>query len=67
MKKMIVHKAYSFKEAQEFDIKFWRRAGTFARFATAWMMVEEYLKKNKKYAYKPRLRRTVQNIERIQG
>ncbi|MBM3253508.1 MAG: hypothetical protein FJZ16_04575 [Candidatus Omnitrophica bacterium] len=65
MKKIWVHKAHSFKEADEFDIKFWRRAGALARFSATWLMIGEFFKIKGKYGYKPRLRRTVQNIERL--
>lgn len=61
--KIIVHKARSFREAEEFDIKFWRNAGVQARFAAAWSIVQDYFKIRGKHAGKLRLRRSVQNIE----
>ncbi len=65
MSKIWVHKARSFKEAQEFDRKFWEKAGVQARFAAAWAMITEYYKMRGKSGIKPRLRRSVQNIERL--
>ena len=65
MQKIYAHKAYSFKEAAEFNRKFWRRAGSHARFAAAWQMVKEYIKMKGKDARLLRLRRAVQNIERV--
>ncbi len=59
MKKIWINKAYSFQEAEEFNRKFWRRAGATARFAAAWDMVGEYLKMKGKHGHKPRLRRDV--------
>ncbi len=65
MKKMYVHIAHNFKEAEEFNRRFWRRAGSNARFAAAWDMVKEYIKMKGKNARLLRLRRSVQNIERV--
>ena len=65
MKRIQVNKAYSFKEADLYDIKFWRRAGTTAIFSAAWKMVKELLKIRGMHGNKPRLRRTVQSIERL--
>ena len=65
MREIEVNKAYSFKEAEEYDKKFWRRAGVTARFSAAWEMVGEFLKMRGKDGVKPRLRRTVQSIERL--
>jgi hypothetical protein len=57
--------ARSFREAEEFDAEFWRKAGVQARFSAAWLMVIEYFKMRGKGGNQPRLRRTVQNIKRI--
>ena len=65
MRRIYENKAYSFKEAEEFDKKFWRRAGAQARFAAAWDMVKEYMKMKGKNARLLRLRRSVQSIERL--
>ena len=65
MKKIWVHKAKNFKEAEEFDIKFWRQAGAQARFTAAWSIIQDYFKMRGMDASKQRLRRTVQNIERL--
>lgn len=65
MKKVYIHKAYSFKKAGEFDRKFWRRAGSHARFAAAWQMVRDYLKMKRENGRSVGLRRSVQNIERL--
>lgn len=61
--KVWVHKARSFKEAEEFDIKFWRRAGVQARFSAAWTMLRDVMKMRGHRGRLPRLRRSVQNIE----
>ena len=66
MKEMYVNKTHSFKEAKEFDRRFWRRAGSQARFAAAWQMVKDYIKIKGKDERLLRLRRSVQNIERLQ-
>ncbi len=66
MSSIWVKKSYSFKEAEEFDRRFWQQAGYRLRFAVAWGMVIEWMKMKKgRYGVKPRLRRTVQNIKRI--
>ena len=67
MKKIWVNQARSFKEAQEFDVRFWRRAGAAARFEATWSMVKDFLKMRGKSGAQLRLRRSVQNIERIQN
>jgi hypothetical protein len=64
MRRVWVHKAYSFQEAEDFDIKFWRKAGASARFAATWSMVMDYRKMKGWGSGQPRLRRTVQNIKR---
>jgi len=56
-------KSFSFQEAQKFDRSFWQRAGVTARFAAAWSLVLDYYKIKGQHGDKPRLRRTVQNIE----
>lgn len=63
-KKMRIHKAYSYKEAEDFDIRFWRRAGALMRFAATWSMVIDYLKWKGHRSGQPRLRRTLQIIKR---
>lgn len=65
MKRVLIHKAVSFKDAAQFDIQFWQRAGTQARFSAMWLMVGEFLKMRGKSNGQPRLRRFVQNIERL--
>lgn len=67
MARVYVHKAYSFKEAKEFDIAFWRKAGAQARFSASWLMVGEWFKMRGRRGSQPRLRRTVQSIKRAQG
>ena len=64
-KKIWVHKANSFQEAEEWDRKFWRRAGSHARFVAAWQAVKDYMKMKGKDERLLRLRRSVQNIERL--
>lgn len=63
--KMWVNKARSFKEAEDFDIRFWYRAGANARFIAAWSIIKDYFKMRGENANKQRLRRTVQNIEHL--
>ena len=65
MRKIWVHKARSFKEAEEFDIWFWRRAGAQGRFSAAWLMIGDLFKIRGKSGRLPRLRRSVQSIERL--
>ena len=65
VKKIYVHKAYSFKSAQKFDRQFWRLAGSHARFSAAWQMVKDYVKMRGKSERLLRLRKSVQNIERL--
>lgn len=65
MKKILVHKTYSFKEADDWDRKFWHRAGSQARFAAAWSLIRDYVKMKRKNGRLLRLRRSVQNIERL--
>ena len=65
MKKIWVHKAKSFKEADQWDEWFWKRAGAQARFAAAWRCIIDYYRMKGKNVRKPRLRRSVQNIERL--
>ncbi len=59
-----IHKARSFREAESFDIKFWRKAGVRARFAATWGMVIDYQKMKGQRSGQPRLRRSIQNIKR---
>lgn len=66
MKKIWVHKARSFKEAEEFDMLFWSQAGANAKFAALWGMVKTFYKlKNIKNGHKLRLQRSVWHIEQI--
>jgi hypothetical protein len=64
MKKIWVHKAKSFEDAERFDRWFWRQAGAAARFSAMWSMVSDYLKMQGKSGVQPRLRRSVQSIKR---
>ncbi|MBI5416208.1 MAG: hypothetical protein HZA29_05275 [Candidatus Omnitrophica bacterium] len=65
MKKIRVHKAKSFKDAEEWDRKFWRHAGAQARFAAAHEAIKDYFKMKGIHARHLRLRRSVQSIERL--
>ncbi len=65
MKRILVNKTESFKEAELFDIRFWEKAGVNAKFSAMWRMVEEFYKIKNKRGYKLRLQRSVQNIEQI--
>lgn len=64
MKKIWIHKAKSFKDAEDWDRKFWRQAGVHARFSAARDLLKDYFKMKGKDARSLRLRRSVQNIER---
>ena len=63
MRKIWENKTTSFKNAKEFDMLFWKKAGAQARFSAAWKMIEEFYKIRNKHGYKLRLQRSVQNIE----
>ena len=65
MKKIWINKARSYEEAQQFDRKFWQKAGVTARFSAAWIMIKEHQKIKGTHGDKLRLRRSIQNIERI--
>lgn len=65
MRKIWVNKARSFKEAEEWDRKFWRRAGAQARFAAAYEAIKDYFKMKGTNERHLRLRRSVQSIERL--
>lgn len=65
MKRIWANKARSFKEAEEFDARFWRRAGANAKFSALWTMVEDFYKIRNKHGYKLRLQRSVQHIEYV--
>jgi len=64
MAKIWENKARSFKEAEEFDDRFWRRAGASARFVATWMMVMEWQKMRGKRSGQPRLKKSVGRIIR---
>jgi len=53
------------KDKDDFDIKFWRRAGVFARFSATWGMVEDFCRIKGKNGNKLRLQRAVQNIQQV--
>jgi len=44
MKKIWVNKANSFKDAEDFNIKFWKSASANVKFSALWQMVEEFYK-----------------------
>lgn len=47
----------------DWDIKFWQKAGVNARFSAAWEMLEEFYKIRGKSGIKFRLQRSVENIQ----
>ena len=63
-RRIVVHKARSFEDAERFDAQFWRRAGAAARFEAIWSMVRDFLKLRGVSGDQPRLRRSVQRLER---
>ena len=63
MKKIWENKTTSFKNAEDFNIRFWKSASANAKFEALWQMVEEYHKIRNKRGYKLRLRRSIQNVK----
>ena len=63
-KKISTNVARSFEQAEEWDRKFWSRAGSQARFVAAYECLKDYCKMKGKNASSLRLRRSIQNIER---
>lgn len=49
----------------DFELKFWQRAGVQMRFAAAWQMIKDFYKIRGKNEIKPRLQRSIQNIQQI--
>ena len=58
------NKTHSFKKAEEFDDRFWRKAGVQARWEATWMMVMQLDKMRGGRGVEPRLRRSIQHIKR---
>jgi len=56
--------AHSFREADEFNTKFWRKAGAAARLSASWSMVLDYLKAHGRNESQSRLRKTFRIIKR---
>lgn len=67
MKKIWTNAAHSFKEAEEFDIRFWKEVGSRGRFAAAWACIKDLYKIRGISGHKLRLRRSVQSIQREQS
>lgn len=65
MRKIKEQLTSSWKEADEFERKFWKEAGSETRFQALWLMVKEFYKMRGKSADKLRLQRSVQNIQQI--
>jgi len=53
------------KAGVSFDVSFWKKAGVQARFSAMWKAVDEFYKIRGMNGSKPRLQRSVQNIEQI--
>jgi hypothetical protein len=51
------------KSNDDFDIKFWQKAGAFERFSAAWKMIEEFYMMKGINGHKLRLQRYIQNIQ----
>lgn len=62
---MVMEKLVPLREAASFDKWFWRKAGSKARFAAAWLIIREFYKMRGVHGYKLRLQRSVQNIKQI--
>jgi len=52
---------------RQFDLEFWRRLGSQARFAASWEMVKEYMALRGIHGRQSRLQRSVERIERAGG
>ena len=63
MKKILENKTESFKYAQEFDIKFWKKVKAAVKFSAMWKMIREFYRIKGKHGYKLRLQRSVQTIK----
>lgn len=59
----MTNKANSFKEAEDFNIRFWKTLKAAVKFSAMWKMVEEFYKIKNKHGYKLRLQRSVQKIK----
>lgn len=65
-KRVIMMRIATLKEIEnndDFDIIFWRRAGSAARFSAAWGMISDYYKMKGRHGYIKRLQRSIQNIQ----
>lgn len=65
-KRVIMARIATLKEVKlndDFDIKFWHRAGVFARFSAAWEMIGDFYKMRGRHGYIKRLQRSIQNIQ----
>lgn len=51
------------KSNDDFDIRFWQKAGVFARFSAAWKMLEEFYRIRGVRGHKFRLQRSVENFQ----
>lgn len=64
--KKITERLIALKKSNDnFDLEFWQKAGSEARFSATWLMIDEFYKIKRKNAGKLRLQRSVQNIEQI--
>ncbi|MBL7158407.1 MAG: hypothetical protein ISS91_02745 [Candidatus Omnitrophica bacterium] len=63
-KKIWMNVAKSFKEAEEFDIKFWKSVSAEGKFSAMWSIVKDFYHLRGKSGNKRRLQRSVQNIKR---
>ena len=62
-KPIIMERLSTFKDARNFDMLFWHKAGVQARFAATWKAIDEFYKIRGINGYKLRLQRSVQNIK----
>lgn len=67
VKPLIVGRIVKIEDADDdWDIKFWQKAGVNARFSATWGMIKDFYKiKGIKNGNKRRLQRSIQNIEQI--
>lgn len=65
MKRIWVNKAKSFKEAELFNMKFWRSAGAQARFRATWSLIKDFYRVKGMHGDNLRLQRSIEHIGRI--
>jgi len=63
-KKVIMERLVPLKKAgRDFDLKFWKKIGTYGKFEAAWQMVCDLPNWNPRYGTQQRLRRSVASLK----